>query len=53
MIRSTMNVFGLAEIIVKVVSSTVHGKATTREQFSRHDRGIGVTEVRHHICLSV
>jgi len=53
MIRSIMDIFVLAEILVEVVGPAIHGEATTREQFTRHDRGIGVTKIRHHIRLPV
>jgi len=48
-----MDVFVIAKIVVQLVDPAIHGKATTREQFSRYDRGIGVTKVRHHIRLLV
>lgn len=53
MVCSIMAVFVLAEIVVKVVGPAVHGEAPTRKQFARHDRGIGVTKVCHHIRLPV
>jgi len=46
-------VFVLAKVLVEIIDPAVHGEATPREQFPRHDRGIGVTEVCHHVRLLV
>lgn len=43
----------LAEVLIEVVGSAVHGKPTARKQFPRHYRGIGITKICHHVRLSI
>lgn len=42
-----------AQVLVEIIGPAVHGKAAAGQQFSGHDRGVGVTKVRHHVCLPV